>query len=32
MGFTDEELNYDILAQTFGNVDGAVEKLLNMMN
>lgn len=32
MGFINEELNFQVLAQTFGNVDAAVERLLNMMN
>jgi hypothetical protein len=32
MGFINEELNFQVLAQTMGNVDAAVEKLLNMMN
>ena len=32
MGFINEELNFQVLAQTYGNVDAAVERLLNMMN
>jgi len=32
MGFINEELNYQVLQKTFGNVDAAVERLLNMMN
>jgi len=32
MGFINDELNFQALAQTFGNVDAAVERLLNMMN
>ena len=31
MGFLNEELNFDILKQTNGNVDLAVEKLLNLL-
>ncbi len=30
MGFTNEELNFQALAKTGGNVDAAVERLLNM--
>lgn len=32
MGFINDELNFQVLAKTFGNVDAAVERLLNMMN
>jgi hypothetical protein len=30
MGFNNEELNFQALAKTGGNVDAAVERLLNM--
>ena len=32
MGFINEDLNFEILKQTGGNVDAAVEKLLNLLN
>ena len=32
MGFINDELNFQVLTQTYGNVDAAVERLLNMMN
>lgn len=32
MGFINDELNFQILAKTGGNVDAAVERLLNMLN
>jgi len=32
MGFINDEVNFQVLAQTYGNVDAAVERLLNMMN
>jgi len=31
MGFTNDDLNFDALAKTGGNVDAAVERLLNML-
>jgi hypothetical protein len=31
MGFLNEELNFETLKQTNGNVDVAVEKLLNLL-
>lgn len=30
MGFTNKELNIQVLSQCYGNVDAAVEKLLTM--
>lgn len=32
MGFTNKQVNIQVLQQCFGNVDAAVERLLNMMN
>ena len=32
MGFINEELNFQVLEKTYGNVDAAVERLLGMMN
>jgi hypothetical protein len=32
MGFTNDDLNFEVLKQTGGNVDAAVERLLNMLN
>lgn len=32
MGFINEDANYQALAKTGGNVDAAVERLLNMLN
>jgi ubiquilin len=32
MGFINEELNFQVLEKTMGNVDAAVERLLGMMN
>ena len=32
MGFVNDELNFEVLKQTGGNVDAAVERLLNMLN
>jgi len=32
MGFINEDANYDALTKTMGNVDAAVERLLNMLN
>jgi len=32
MGFTNDELNLECLKQTSGNVDAAVERLLNLLN
>ena len=32
MGFINEDLNLEVLKQTGGNVDAAVEKLLNLLN
>jgi ubiquilin len=32
MGFINDELNLEVLAKTNGNVDAAVERLLNMFN
>jgi ubiquilin len=32
MGFTNDDLNLEVLKQTGGNVDAAVERLLNMLN
>jgi ubiquilin len=31
MGFTNEEVNIDVLKKSGGNIDIAVEKLLNML-
>lgn len=31
MGFTNDDLNFEVLAKTGGNVDAAVERLLNML-
>lgn len=31
MGFTNDDLNLEMLKKTYGNVDAAVERLLNMM-
>lgn len=31
MGFTNKDLNIEVLKQCYGNVDAAVEKLLNML-
>jgi ubiquilin len=31
MGFTNEDLNFEVLKQTNGNVDVAVERLLNLL-
>ena len=32
MGFTNDDLNFEVLKITGGNVDAAVERLLNMLN
>lgn len=32
MGFTNDDLNFETLKITGGNVDAAVERLLNMFN
>lgn len=32
MGFINEDLNFEILKKTNGNVDAAVERLLNLLN
>jgi len=32
MGFINDDLNFEVLAKTNGNVDAAVERLLNMFN
>ena len=32
MGFINEEANFNALGKTQGNVDAAVERLLNMLN
>jgi len=32
MGFINEDANFEALAKTQGNVDAAVERLLNMLN
>lgn len=32
MGFINEELNLEVLQKTGGNVDAAVERLLNLLN
>jgi len=32
MGFINDELNFQVLAKTMGNVDAAVERLLGMLN
>lgn len=32
MGFSNEDLNFEILKQVGGNVDLAVERLLNLLN
>lgn len=32
MGFINEEANFNALSKTMGNVDAAVERLLNMFN
>lgn len=32
MGFINEDLNFQTLEKTMGNVDAAVERLLNMLN
>ncbi len=32
MGFINDELNFEVLAKVNGNVDAAVERLLNMFN
>jgi hypothetical protein len=31
MGFLNDEINFEVLKQTNGNVDLAVEKLLNLL-
>jgi len=32
MGFYNEDLNLDMLKKTGGNIDAAVERLLNLLN
>ncbi len=32
MGFINDNLNFEVLSATNGNVDAAVERLLNMFN
>jgi hypothetical protein len=32
MGFLNDDLNFEALKATYGNVDAAVERLLNMLN